>query len=164
MLIAGTKQGYLCTYALPFNKAYALDVDRVKTHDGRITSLSLSPEGTTLFSSAVDGTVYESCITAYKPMAPPTNDDDDEVEAAEDGSTPAPDPDDEMLHGTVNAVIADDGSLFDQRSEIQYQLRRLAHHPSIFAWNGCNECAGLAESEHPTQKRRYIDFAMTAVA
>ena len=27
-------------------------------------------------------------------------------------------------------------------AELQYQVRRLAHHPSIFLWSACNECGG----------------------
>ena len=27
-------------------------------------------------------------------------------------------------------------------AELQYQLRRLAHHPSVFLWSACNECGG----------------------
>lgn len=25
----------------------------------------------------------------------------------------------------------------------QHQVRRLAHHPAIIVWNGCNECKGV---------------------
>ena len=39
-------------------------------------------------------------------------------------------------------------------AELTYQIRRLAHHPSIFLWSACNECdgGGLYESfvsNHP---------------
>jgi len=26
--------------------------------------------------------------------------------------------------------------------ELDYQIKRLSHHPSIVAWDGCNECGG----------------------
>jgi len=41
-----------------------------------------------------------------------------------------------------------------QRQEIIYQVRRLAHHPSIAIWDGCNECGGHGI---------YADFVMTTV-
>ena len=42
-----------------------------------------------------------------------------------------------------------------QRAEMQHQLRRLSHHPSIGVWEACNECGGYG---------RYADFVMTTVA
>ena len=29
-----------------------------------------------------------------------------------------------------------------QMEEIQHQIRRLANHPAIVIWDGCNECGG----------------------
>ena len=42
-----------------------------------------------------------------------------------------------------------------QRREIQHQMRRLSHHPSIAVWEACNECGGFG---------LYQDFVMEAVA
>ena len=28
------------------------------------------------------------------------------------------------------------------KSELEYQVKRLSHHPSIAMWDGCNECGG----------------------
>ncbi|CAD7959326.1 unnamed protein product, partial [Amoebophrya sp. A25] len=61
------------------------------------------------------------------------------------------------------------------RSEIQYQVRRLARHPSVVVWNACNECLydngsetsttnGQTNTKGHEQIRKYIDFAMTTVA
>lgn len=32
-----------------------------------------------------------------------------------------------------------------ETAEIQYQVRRLSHHPSIAIWDSCNECGGGGE-------------------
>ena len=29
-----------------------------------------------------------------------------------------------------------------ERNELEYQLARLSHHPSIAMWDACNECGG----------------------
>ena len=29
-----------------------------------------------------------------------------------------------------------------ERAEMDYQIKRLSHHPSIAMWDGCNECGG----------------------
>lgn len=42
-----------------------------------------------------------------------------------------------------------------QTEEILYQTRRLAHHPSVALWDGCNECNGHGI---------YASFVMTTVA
>ena len=30
----------------------------------------------------------------------------------------------------------------DEKAEMDYQIKRLSHHPSIAMWDGCNECGG----------------------
>jgi hypothetical protein len=42
-----------------------------------------------------------------------------------------------------------------QTAELLYQVRRLAEHPSIVVWDGCNECNGHGI---------YADFVMTTIA
>ena len=41
------------------------------------------------------------------------------------------------------------------RSELEYQVKRLSHHPSIAMWDGCNECGGGGD---------YMNFVMPVVA
>ena len=41
------------------------------------------------------------------------------------------------------------------KSELEYQVKRLSHHPSIAMWDGCNECGGMSD---------YMNFVMPVVA
>jgi hypothetical protein len=41
------------------------------------------------------------------------------------------------------------------KSELEYQVKRLSHHPSIAMWDGCNECGGGGD---------YMNFVMPVVA
>jgi hypothetical protein len=41
------------------------------------------------------------------------------------------------------------------KSELEYQVKRLSHHPSIAMWDGCNECGGMGE---------FMNFVMPVVA
>lgn len=41
------------------------------------------------------------------------------------------------------------------KSELEYQIKRLSHHPSIAMWDGCNECGGGGD---------YMNFVMPIVA
>jgi hypothetical protein len=45
--------------------------------------------------------------------------------------------------------------MMSQTQEIQHNVRRLSHHPSIIVWDGCNECGGQGI---------YNDFVVTTVA
>jgi len=48
----------------------------------------------------------------------------------------------------------------DQTAELQHQIRRLANHPSIVMWDGCNECHVVIG----TPTGIYATFVMTVVA
>jgi len=41
------------------------------------------------------------------------------------------------------------------KSELEYQVKRLSHHPSIAMWDGCNECGGMGD---------FMNFVMPVVA
>ena len=41
------------------------------------------------------------------------------------------------------------------KSELEYQIKRLSHHPSVAMWDGCNECGGMGD---------YMNFVMPVVA
>ena len=47
----------------------------------------------------------------------------------------------------------------EQDAELRHQIRRLAHHPSIVMWDGCNECRVIIG----TPTGIYATFVMTVV-
>ena len=60
----------------------------------------------------------------------------------------------DLMYTTTSVTHQPKGS-DAEAAEIEHNLRRLAHHPSIFVWNACNECGGGG---------LYTSFAMTKVA
>lgn len=47
-----------------------------------------------------------------------------------------------------------------QAAELRHQMRRLAHHPSIVLWDGCNECTPTPN----TTSIVYVNFTMTIIS
>ena len=60
-----------------------------------------------------------------------------------------------LLYTDMQFTWGSIGGTAQEAAELDYQLKRNSHHPSIAMWDGCNECGG---------KGLYESFVMPKVA
>merc|ERR1719399_1463720 len=50
-----------------------------------------------------------------------------------------------MLYADIQFTWNSSTASPKERLEMEHQLKRLSHHPSIAMWDGCNECGGTGQ-------------------
>ena len=63
-------------------------------------------------------------------------------------------------HGHAPARVRAHTTTRAQEAELRHNIRRLAHHPAIVIWDGCNECTVIIGSDTGI----YATFVMTVRA